>query len=122
MKVVFHADDFGLTRAVNAGIVEAHQRGMLGSASLMPGARAAADAAALARALPGLDVGLHVTLVEERPILPPDRIPSLVSGERFWPSHTSVFARWASGRWRAVEAAAEAEAQWQRLVELGVRL
>src|SRR5262245_36149840 len=121
MKVVFHADDFGLTQAVNAGIVATHERGVLGSASLMPGARAAEDAAALARALPGLDVGLHVTLVEERPILPPDRIPSLLGGDRFWPTHTSVFARWVSGRWRVAEAAEEAAAQWQRLVDLGVR-
>ena len=121
MKVVFHADDFGLTRAVNAGIVEAFDKGVLRSTSLMPGAGAAEDAAALARALPRLDVGLHLTLVEERPILPPDRIPSLVSGGRFWPSHVTVFARWATGRWRVDEAAAEAAAQWERIRELGVR-
>src|SRR5262249_21365016 len=121
VKVVFHADDFGLTRAVNSGIVEAFDKGVLRSTSLMPGAGAAEDAAALARALPRLDVGLHLTLVEERPILPPDRIPSLVSDGRFWPSHVTVFARWATGRWRVDEAAAEAAAQWERIRELGVR-
>jgi len=120
VKVVFHADDFGLTRAVNAGIVEAHERGLLGSTSLMVGADAADDAVGLARSLPGLDVGIHVTLVEERPVLPPDRIPSLVDGERFWPSHATVFARYVSGRWRVDEAAAEVAAQWDRLASLGV--
>ncbi len=120
MKVIFHADDFGLTCAVNAGIVEAHERGVLGSTSLMPSAAAAEDAASLARALPRLDVGLHVTLVEERPVLPPARIPTLVDGERFWPNHAAVFARYASGRWRADEAAAEVAAQWELLAALGV--
>src|SRR5205814_68985 len=84
VKVIFHADDFGLTRAVNAGIVEAHARGLLRSTSLMPSAAAAEDAAALARSVPDLDVGLHVTLVEERPLLPADRLPGPVAGGRFW--------------------------------------
>src|SRR4029077_5929785 len=104
VKVIFHADVFGLTRAVNAGIVEAHERGVLGSTSLMASAEAAEDAASLARSLPRLDVGLHGTLVEERPLLPPARIPTLVDGRRFWPNHAAVFARYASGRWRVDEA------------------
>ena len=63
MKVVFHADDFGLTGAVNAGILEAHERGVLASASIMVTAPAAEAAVAAARARPTLDCGLHVTLV-----------------------------------------------------------
>ena len=121
MKVIFHADDFGLTRAVNAGIVEAHARGLLRSTSLMAGAEAAEDAAALARSVPDLDVGLHVTLVEERPLLPAERVPSLVADGRFWASHATVFARYATGRWIVAEAAAEAAAQWERLAVLGIR-
>jgi predicted glycoside hydrolase/deacetylase ChbG (UPF0249 family) len=121
VKVIFHADDFGLTPAVNAGIVEAHQRGVLRSTSLMVSADGAEDAAALARSLPDLDVGLHVTLVEERPVLPPERIPSLVADGRFWPSHAAVFARYATGRWSVAEAAAEVAAQWERLAALGIR-
>jgi predicted glycoside hydrolase/deacetylase ChbG (UPF0249 family) len=121
VKVIFHADDFGLTRAVNAGIVEAHERGILGSTSLMVSAEAAEDAAALARSLPALDVGLHVTLVEERPVLPADRIPTLVDEGRFWPRHSTVFARYAAGRWNVEQAAAEIAAQWERLVGLGLR-
>ena len=44
----------------------------------------AADAVARARRMPGLRVGLHLTLVEGRPILPPGEVPDLVtSGGRF---------------------------------------
>src|SRR5205823_3709524 len=81
----------------------------------------AEDAASLARSVPDLDVGLHVTLVEERPLLPAERVPSLVTGGRFWPSHATVFARYAAGRWSADEAAAETAAQWERLAALGIR-
>jgi predicted glycoside hydrolase/deacetylase ChbG (UPF0249 family) len=120
VKVVFHADDFGLTPAVNAGIVEAHERGVLGSTSLMVTAAAADDAAAQARATPGLDVGLHLTLVEERPAAPPAEIPSLLANGRFWPHHTVVARRYLLGRWRPREAARELEAQWERFAALGL--
>jgi predicted glycoside hydrolase/deacetylase ChbG (UPF0249 family) len=120
MKVVFHADDFGLSTAVNDGILEAHERGVLGSTSLIVAGQAAAHAADLARRKPSLDVGIHLTLVEEAPVLPPERIPSLVSGGRFWPKHTSVAARWARGAWRTDEATAELAAQWERFQALGL--
>ena len=45
----------------------------------MVGAPAAADAVARARRLPSLRVGLHVVLVDGRPLLPPERIPDLVT-------------------------------------------
>jgi predicted glycoside hydrolase/deacetylase ChbG (UPF0249 family) len=121
VKVVFHADDFGLTRAINAGIVEACERGPLRSTSLMVTAGAAEDAAAAARTLPALDVGLHVTLVEERPVLPPERIPTLVDEGRFWRDHSAVFARYVAGRWNPVEARAEVAAQFVKLMALGLR-
>jgi hopanoid biosynthesis associated protein HpnK len=44
----------------------------------MVGAPAAADAIERARRLPRLRVGLHLVLVEGRPVLPPERLPDLV--------------------------------------------
>lgn len=120
MKVVFHADDFGLTPGINAGIVEGYERGVLGSTSLMMTAPAWEDAVRLARATPGLDIGVHLTLVEERPALPPDRVPSLVAGERFWPTHGAVGLRWLLGRWRAAEARVELAAQLARFDATGL--
>ena len=51
---------------------------MLTATSLMVAAPAAADAVARARRLPSLAVGLHVTLVDGRPMLPPEEVPDLV--------------------------------------------
>ena len=63
-KVIVNADDFGLSRGVNRGIIEAHERGILTSTSFMVRQPAAEEAAEYARANPALGVGLHVDLGE----------------------------------------------------------
>jgi hopanoid biosynthesis associated protein HpnK len=80
-QLIVTADDFGLAVAVNEAIEQAHRQGILTTASLMVGAAAAADAVERARQLPALRVGLHVVLVQGRPVLPPEQVPDLV-GER----------------------------------------
>jgi predicted glycoside hydrolase/deacetylase ChbG (UPF0249 family) len=60
--LIVNADDLGLSTGVNAGIVAAHERGIVTSASAMVRMPAAAAAAELARALPSLAVGLHIDL------------------------------------------------------------
>src|ERR1044072_1800971 len=60
--LIVNADDFGLSDAVNKGIVEAHEDGVVTSTSLMARRPAAAQAVGLARGLPSLAVGLHVDI------------------------------------------------------------
>ena len=62
--LIVNADDFGSSAGVDRGIVEAHERGIVTSASLMVRGASAAEAAAYARARPELSVGLHVDLGE----------------------------------------------------------
>lgn len=57
--LVINADDFGLSRGVTDGILEAHERGVVTSTSLMVHGAAAAHAAESARSFPDLGVGLH---------------------------------------------------------------
>ena len=64
--LVVNADDFGLTNGVNRGIIEAHERGIVTSASLMVRHPAAAPAAEYARTYPELSVGLHFDAQEWR--------------------------------------------------------
>jgi predicted glycoside hydrolase/deacetylase ChbG (UPF0249 family) len=72
--LVVNADDFGFTRDVNQGIVEAHRRGILTAATLMaPGPQREAafdDAVRLARENPTLDIGCHLVLVGQPPYPP----------------------------------------------------
>jgi predicted glycoside hydrolase/deacetylase ChbG (UPF0249 family) len=62
--LIVNADDFGLSPGVNRGIVEAHEHGIVTSASLMVRWPAAHEAAAYARVRPQLSVGLHLDLGE----------------------------------------------------------
>ncbi|HJZ60484.1 MAG TPA: ChbG/HpnK family deacetylase [Gemmataceae bacterium] len=62
--LIVNADDFGQTAGVNRGVIEAHERGIVTSASLMVRWPAAGEAAAYARARPALSLGLHVDLGE----------------------------------------------------------
>jgi predicted glycoside hydrolase/deacetylase ChbG (UPF0249 family) len=75
-KLVVNADDFGFTRDVNRGIVEAHRYGILTSTTLMATGAAFDDAVALARQNPALDIGVHLVLVGEPPF--PITMPQLV--------------------------------------------
>jgi len=62
--LVVNADDFGFTHDVNAGIVEANERGILTATTLMATGAAFEDAVRLARDHPALDVGCHLVLVQ----------------------------------------------------------
>jgi predicted glycoside hydrolase/deacetylase ChbG (UPF0249 family) len=61
-NLIVNADDFGLSAAVNAGILEAHERGIVTSTSMMVRKPAAAEAAALAAPHASLAIGLHLDL------------------------------------------------------------
>ncbi len=80
-KLVVNADDFGFTRDVNQGIVEAHRNGILTATTLMATGAAFDDAVTLARENPSLDIGIHLVLVGEPPF--PSTIPQLTRAALF---------------------------------------
>jgi hopanoid biosynthesis associated protein HpnK len=57
----------------------------------MIGGPAAADAIAHARAMPNLRVGLHVVLVDGKPVLDPKEIPGLVDGSGWLRNDLAVY-------------------------------
>ncbi|HEX4111667.1 MAG TPA: hopanoid biosynthesis-associated protein HpnK [Stellaceae bacterium] len=77
-RLIVTADDFGMSLAVNEAVENAHRHGILSAASLMVAGDAAADAIARARRLPNLGVGLHLVLVDGKPLSPPEQLPDLV--------------------------------------------
>jgi hopanoid biosynthesis associated protein HpnK len=81
----------------------------------MVGGSAADDAIRRARGLPRLRVGLHIVLVEGRPVLPPERVPDLVDASGCFRSDMAalglaIFARPSVRRQVAVEIEAQFEA------------
>ena len=113
--LVVTADDFGAAREVNEAVEQAHRHGVLTAASLMVAAPAADDAVKRAKANPGLRVGLHIVLVEGRPVLPPGEIPDLVDSTGCFRSDMvrsaiAMFCRSSVRRQLAKEIAAQFEA------------
>lgn len=77
-NLIITADDFGAAIEVNEAVERAHRDGILSAASLMVAGPAAQDAVARAKTMPGLRVGLHLVLVEGKPVLPAGAVPDLV--------------------------------------------
>ena len=78
IKKIFNADDFGISRGVNAAIKQAYEKGILNSASLMVNQKYAEQAAIMAKDMPNLELGLHLNLTNEQPAAKPQDIPLLV--------------------------------------------
>lgn len=92
--LIVNADDLGLTEGNNRAIVEAHERGIVTSTSLLACGIAFNDAIERVRGLPTLGVGVHLTLLEGVPVLPAAKVPGLVDGSgRFGLRYTWLF-RW----------------------------
>jgi chitin disaccharide deacetylase len=79
-QLIVNADDLGLTKGVNRGILDAHYYGGVTSASLMANGEAFEEAVAMARRATRLSVGVHLNLTHGVPVSPPSAVPSLVDG------------------------------------------
>ena len=126
-RLIINADDFGLTAGVNRAIVEAHENGVVSSATLMANGQAFAQAVSLARSTPRLGVGCHVVLVDGAPLLPQTQVHSLLDGSgnsagdaRFREGISKFGALAMLGRLAADEIEAEATAQIRKLQASGI--
>jgi chitin disaccharide deacetylase len=120
-QLILNADDFGLTRGVNEGILRSHREGILTSGTLMANAAAFDHAVELALATPSLGVGCHLVLVGGRPVALPKQIPSLVDAQGRLPSSLAVFfARVSTGKIRRADIERELRAQIEKIRAAGI--
>lgn len=122
-SLIVNGDDLGLSPGINRGIFEAHREGILTSASLMATGDAFDEAVRFAKEDSSLSLGVHLTLVEGTPVLPPEKIPSLVTADgRFVDSLHAFVLKWFARRIRVVEIQKEFEAQVEKVVACGIRV
>jgi len=128
-RLIVNADDFGLTAGINRAIAEAQQHGIVTSATLMANSRAFDGAAALAHSLAGgkarFSVGCHVVLLDGEPVLPADRVTSLLqpgerNGSHFRAKLNDFVMDSFRGKLQPDEIEAEATAQIRRLQAAGI--
>lgn len=80
-QLIVTADDAGLHPGMTAGAIRAYREGIVTACSLVANGAAFDDAVARLREVPSLEVGVHLTLVEERPLTAirfPKKFPSFV--------------------------------------------
>jgi chitin disaccharide deacetylase len=122
-QLIITSDDFGLSGGVNRAVEQAWSNGILTCASIMPGAGAFDEAVGIARANPGLQVGLHLTLVHGSSVLPPEQIPGLVDDAgRFSDNAAAAGMRYYFDRNLHNQLRAEITAQIERVLESGIRI
>ena len=122
-SLVVNADDLGLTVGVNNGIFDAHDRGVLTSASVFANASATGDALGRALRRPSMGIGCHLTLVDGQPTLPAAKVPSLIEGDGRFPTSWKPFiVSCLLGRVSLREVEQELSAQIDRVRSAGVTL
>lgn len=122
-RLIVSGDDFGMSSQVNAGILHAHQHGILTNTSLMVTGVAWENAVALARATPSLSVGLHLTLVQGRSVLPPHLLPDVTDySGNFTNNPTLAGLRYFLSRRAREQVRDECRTQIERFLSTGLAL
>ena len=123
-QLIINADDFGLTPGVNRAIAELHQAQALTSTTLMATGPAFDNAVAVAHANPTLGIGCHIILTDGVPVLPPEKIPTLIGPDRksFRPSLVDFVQALLRGKISTHDIEREAAAQIQKLQHAGIQV
>ena len=120
--LIVHADDVGMTHAVNTATIKALESGGVNSASIMVPCPWFPEIADYAKAHAETDFGLHLTLTAERvyyrwgPVAPRDKVTSLVDDNGYirhdWAPETHIDPK---------DVEQEIRAQIERALAMGVR-
>jgi predicted glycoside hydrolase/deacetylase ChbG (UPF0249 family) len=120
--LIVNADDLGLHVDIDRGIEAAHRDGVVTSASISAVGESFEHAVDVCRRHPRLDVGVHLTLVGERPLTDPAGLGDLVTADgRFVKAHPALVVRALSLRIRRDAVTRELEAQIARVESAGIR-
>jgi predicted glycoside hydrolase/deacetylase ChbG (UPF0249 family) len=127
-KLIVNADDFGSTSGVNKGIIQVFREGIVTSTSLvingLPGNQ---EAIKLAKENPELAIGVHLNVTVGKPVLPVDKVPSLVDQSglfRHPPPRNDPQDLFRKEWWQRLkidEVESEARAQIDKVIEAGIR-
>ena len=119
--VIINADDFGLCHGVNQGIILAHQKGILTSATLMANTPGFEEAVELSKENKKLGVGIHLNIVRGEPLLAADKVRTLLSNEgRFFSSVFLLLRKLASKKVNLQDIEREFRAQIEKALKAGI--
>jgi predicted glycoside hydrolase/deacetylase ChbG (UPF0249 family) len=117
IRLIINADDFGISRGVNIGIIEAAAAGVVTSASMIVNLQPFSDALDRAALCPTLSLGLHLNLTVGRPLTAAPSLTRRDTGEFF--TLPALIARASLGLLDRSDIARECLAQIDRMIEAG---
>jgi len=111
--LIVTADDLGLIKSVNDGIVDACKDGIVTAVSVIPTGEAFRDALDVIKDLPFGDIGAHLALSETKPLLP---------ASKFYKNHNEFFFDMLFGRVDLSGIYSELKAQMEALKNAGLKI
>lgn len=119
MKLIFNADDFGLSKGVNLGILEAYQNGLVRSCTMMAGTPGFEHGVQIAKLNPELKIGVHLTLTNNVSV--GKGYKTITDEHGRFLSLTDAEAAAKEGRLDLAEVEAEFEAQIGKIINAGIK-
>ena len=119
-SLIVNADEFGLTEGINEGIVEVHSRGIVTSTTMVANLWAFDHAVALSAKYPSLAVGVHLNLTHGAPILPPERVHTLVDHNGYFFRRRPFLQRLILGQISMIQVYEEFRAQIDKVIAAGI--
>jgi hopanoid biosynthesis associated protein HpnK len=118
-RVIITADDLGKSEAVNRGIEQGYLEGLITSTSLLVNGEAWEDALKVIERVPNLDIGLHLNLIEGRPISSPKDIPTIVYSKGiFFQSYRTFLRKFYQKKIARADLEKEIRAQIEQFLEV----
>jgi predicted glycoside hydrolase/deacetylase ChbG (UPF0249 family) len=118
--LIVTADELGLSSKRNQGIVDAHTKGIVTSASMLAYGPAFREAVKIAKGLPRLDIGLHLNLSDGEPLVLGHKTLVNKNGAFWGRQEARRLARENKFDLREVER--EADAQIETLKSAGIKI
>lgn len=121
--LIINADDFGLHETVNLGIIQGYTAGIITSTTIMPSGKAFEHAVCLVESHQKLGVGVHLTLVGEKPVCHPDQVKSLVNQDGYLsPQYPQFLKGYLLGKIQLADIRRELTAQVKKVIASGIQI
>lgn len=122
-KLILNADDYGVCDSVNTAIEELAGVGLLGGVSVLANGAKWEAATAFLRTHPQLSAGIHLNLIEGRPVSSSPAVAILCGKDGQFAGRHTVLGRWLLQPGIVTRAVAiEWRAQIERLLQAGIHL
>lgn len=121
-NLIINADEFGLTKSVSRGILEAFYNGIVTNTTIMVNMPSSKYAFELIKKHPDLKVGVHLNLTDGKPVLSSDKVRTLVDKYGFFLDLKTLLIRIISKRIDYNEVEAELRAQVKKTLDNGIKI